>query len=314
MRAPLPAGTMTVLMSGVAMHPRAAPRSPMERDTPWLSPEDEKSLSLLKALPLSSRKNPTNDERRGTRVCTCAEASSLFMPPKGSSSTSMCGSCLAESSTKSTLTSAKTSSSVAPPMTASCLAESSVKSSPEAWLPNLDGARLALFAAASAPLRASRAAISWRPLPPGPLPPRPDPPRPDSSRPALERGSEMPHRSSTKSAWPIVTSTDSMPIATAPPPPRFAPEPKAPLPERDPSRPLPLPLSRAILSNFPLPCTLPCSLALGLTPRRRLLFGPPPLWLKSPPPSSNENLRLSRSSDSSDAARVKNELGPWMLM
>jgi len=27
--------TVTVLISGVATHPRAAPRSPMERDTPW---------------------------------------------------------------------------------------------------------------------------------------------------------------------------------------------------------------------------------------------------------------------------------------
>ena len=36
---------VTVLISGVATHPRAAPRSPMDRDTPWLSPLDENILS-----------------------------------------------------------------------------------------------------------------------------------------------------------------------------------------------------------------------------------------------------------------------------
>ena len=53
MRAPPPWSTRCVVISGVPTHPRAAPLSPMDRDTPCDIPELEKIRGLLSACPLS---------------------------------------------------------------------------------------------------------------------------------------------------------------------------------------------------------------------------------------------------------------------
>ena len=53
-RARDPAGIVTDRTSGVATHARALPRSPMERETPWDSPELLNTRGLLSGKPSSS--------------------------------------------------------------------------------------------------------------------------------------------------------------------------------------------------------------------------------------------------------------------